>query len=425
MNRTEHASAPVGTCVKITNFFQTLPIRREMALKESAKILSKIKRLVQAYAFVRPTVRFSLRVLKAKSDKGDFTYAPKRNANVEDAAVKIVGKDCSLQCDWTAIESEGFEIHAFLPKPDAIRAKVANMGAFLSIDGRPISTSRGTPKKIDAAFKERFRKATPGSSIGKVPFFYMNINCPSGSYDPNIEPAKDDVLFEQEDVVIDTVTKLFVDYYPDAIVVSDDHDDSGSATLQAKVYCTSIGSAKPSDTAFSILEGTTKDDANYEDNTILIAAASDFTELVRPAANPPPRWRSTMYGIDEDDLQLLASDNQLPVIDEDDDERRAAHVSNPWTIARMNAPARTKRLARNHQLMTPAKGEGDFTMGSSSPASATNMRPRIPLQPLTPHTSSKQNITRDVRDVTIQRCIGSPTQILRDLPQVSWSIESS
>ncbi|KAF1959045.1 hypothetical protein CC80DRAFT_440228, partial [Byssothecium circinans] len=210
---TERTSAPVGSTVKVTDLFKYQPVRKQAALKNSAKCLTKVRRMVQAYALARPTVRFSLRVLKAKSNKGDFMYAPKKDANVEDAVLKVINKDCSLQCDWTAMESDGFEVHAYLPKPDAIGSKIANQGGFVSVDARPVSTARGTPKKIVTTFKERLCKCSPRLGSVREPFFCLNITCPPDSYDPNIEPAKDNVLFEDECLVIAIVDKLFASYY--------------------------------------------------------------------------------------------------------------------------------------------------------------------------------------------------------------------
>jgi DNA mismatch repair ATPase MutL len=172
---TERASAPVGTTVKVTDFFKYLPVRKQAALKHSLKWLAKIRRLMQAYTLARPAVRFSLRVLKAKSKTGDFVYAPKKDANVEDAAFKVIGKDCALQCDWTAIEAGGFDVTAFLPRPDCTGSKIANEGAFISVDARPILASRGTAKQIVTTFKERLRKAN--AALGSVSLIHRYASC--------------------------------------------------------------------------------------------------------------------------------------------------------------------------------------------------------------------------------------------------------
>ncbi|KAF2259705.1 hypothetical protein CC78DRAFT_474884, partial [Lojkania enalia] len=211
---TESASHPVGTTVKVTNFFNFLPVRKQDTIKHSAKWLAKTKRLMQAYALARPTVRFQLRVLNAKTEKGNFNYSPKAEANVEDATFKIVGRDCASQCGWTSLQTDGFEICAFLPRPDANETKIANQGAFISIDSRPLSAFRGTIKRIFMVFKNNLRRANPTFASVKDPFMCMNIICPPDSYDPNIEPAKDDVLFADENLVLEAVNKILSSYYP-------------------------------------------------------------------------------------------------------------------------------------------------------------------------------------------------------------------
>lgn len=90
----------MGTTVRITDFLKSIPVRRQTALKDSAKQLAKIKRNLQAYALARPSVRLSLKVLKAKTDNGNWIYAPKSNASVLDAAVKVVGKKVTDQSRW-------------------------------------------------------------------------------------------------------------------------------------------------------------------------------------------------------------------------------------------------------------------------------------------------------------------------------------
>lgn len=82
------------------DYLRNLPVRRESALKSSVKTATKVKVLLQAYVFARPTVRLSLKVLKAKNDKMNWVYGPKVGATVLDAALKIVGKPAVDQCEW-------------------------------------------------------------------------------------------------------------------------------------------------------------------------------------------------------------------------------------------------------------------------------------------------------------------------------------
>ncbi|KAF2085675.1 hypothetical protein K490DRAFT_11482, partial [Saccharata proteae CBS 121410] len=209
----EKASHPVGTTVRAIDFFSAFPVRKQAALKHSPKVLAKIKHLMKSYALARPAVRLSLRVLKAKNDKSNWVYAPKPGAGLEDAVLKVVGKDCALQCEWSVVESDGFGMRAFLPKADAKVTHISGLGQFISIDARPVSSTRGALKQISSVFKAKVRKASPQLQDIKDPFLCLSIVCPPGSYDPNIEPGKDDVLFDDSQAVLDFFEELLDSFY--------------------------------------------------------------------------------------------------------------------------------------------------------------------------------------------------------------------
>ena len=98
--REMRVSQPVGTTVRITELMKKLPVRRQTALKASAKSIAKIRRLLHAYAYARPSLRLSLKVLKAKNDKSNWIYAPACGDTVLDAAIKIGGSKLVDQCQW-------------------------------------------------------------------------------------------------------------------------------------------------------------------------------------------------------------------------------------------------------------------------------------------------------------------------------------
>jgi DNA mismatch repair ATPase MutL len=350
---------------------------------------------MQAFALARPTIRFRLRILKAKNSNGDFVYAPKANANIEDAVLKVIGKDCALQCDWTALETDGFEIHAFLPKPGASGPKIAHQGAFVSIDARPVSTNRGTMKQIVAAYKDRLRKSTPSLAGVKDPFACMNIICPPHSYDPNIEPAKDDVMFDNSDVVISAVDNLLKAYYSEAIQDIPDLQDTDIPTSAQQQY-----------------ELQPEELPSRRESSIMVYKDEPTIRNKEPPSNLPqvlPRWRSSMYGIDEDDLEFL-QENQAPVAEEEEEDIRAIEVSNPWTIARMNTIVKPKHALGNEQLLSPAKSQrgDDAHIGSYSPA-CTPHRPSS-AAPLTPQTSSRTNM-RSTLDAELEHSIHHVPQL--------------
>jgi DNA mismatch repair ATPase MutL len=63
-------------------------------------------------------------------------------------------------------------------------------------------------------FKKYIRGSLAESSDKlKNPFIRLNIKCPSSSYDANIEPAKDNVIFENEKLILDLMESLLKDVY--------------------------------------------------------------------------------------------------------------------------------------------------------------------------------------------------------------------
>ncbi|KAH7408432.1 hypothetical protein DE146DRAFT_374396 [Phaeosphaeria sp. MPI-PUGE-AT-0046c] len=369
---TQRESHPIGTTVKAVRLFERIPVRKQTAIKNAAKCLAKIRRLFQAYALARPTVRLRLHVLKATRNRADFMYAPNANSNVEDAVLKVIGKDCALQCDWSAIDSDGFEIHAFLPKPTATGSKIANQGAFISVDGRPMSCSRGILKQIVTSFKEKLHEANTTLSNVKEPFFCMNIICPPGSYDPNIEPAKDDVMFDDGSTVLQAVRKLLHAYYPKTVV--EGADDLPDSTQQFR--------ENEDEDRFKSL-------SNQEEAVYVEPQETTNQEPLSTTPSRQPQWRSSMYGMDKDDLVHLHKD-QTPIVEEDDG-RRPADIFNPWTIARMNATIKPNNTTHNEQLLSPAKSFIGAQVGSSSPIAQITPRHALHVEVLTPQTSPRSN----------------------------------
>ena len=105
--------------MRVEKFLDTLPVRRQAAEKTSVKMLAKVKRLLQAYALARPQLRLSLKILKAKNDKGNWKY-PKAvgigNSNTRasafNAATEILGRKMTDQCQrmCSSFSSNGQQI---------------------------------------------------------------------------------------------------------------------------------------------------------------------------------------------------------------------------------------------------------------------------------------------------------------------------
>lgn len=136
----------MGTSVRITDLFKHIPVRRQTVLKSAAKTIAKIKKLLQSYAFARPSIRLSFKILKAKNENNNWIYVSKPDARMADATLKILGSEVFIQCvykEWPAFEDgidgasgddeeAAYRINAFLPKSDA--GQFQRHYSFLSAD---------------------------------------------------------------------------------------------------------------------------------------------------------------------------------------------------------------------------------------------------------------------------------------------------
>jgi DNA mismatch repair protein MutL len=235
VEKVERVSGPFGTAVKVAHLFSRLPVRKQVALKEASKTIAKIRELQHTYFFARPHLRLALKILG--HPKGAWSCAPGLRPSLREAACQIFGAELVSQCDERTMSAAADEtnhsktqstatlgtqgkghyvIEAFLPKPGADPAKISKW-PFLSVDSRPVSHTKGTMKTLYAAFKTRLNRnlELTGSKVTpKTPFLALNIKCPPGSYDPNIEPSKDEVLFANAQHLV-TIFERFIDeVYP-------------------------------------------------------------------------------------------------------------------------------------------------------------------------------------------------------------------
>lgn len=218
----QRISAPVGTTVTVAGLFKAVPVREQVAEKEAHRNLAKAKHLLNAYALARPTIRLSFKVLGGDI-KQTWSYCPRPDASVREAVVQVFGagvmSECVLktvttdtgsQMEHYACDGSRITIEAVLPKPDADLSKLSK-GSFFSVDGRPVSASRGTMKKLLSDFKMSFKKSLGGDAedrrLSDI-FACVNVRCSPGTYDPNVEPSKSEVLFADESQLAELFEEL-------------------------------------------------------------------------------------------------------------------------------------------------------------------------------------------------------------------------
>ena len=94
---------------------------------------------------------------------------------------------------------------------------ISNTGQYVSVDSRPVSCTKGTLKQVVKLYKSYLKSLFTKTATTNLidPFLCLNIACPPGTYDVNVEPAKDDVLFAKPEFILQLVEKNFKEFYGD------------------------------------------------------------------------------------------------------------------------------------------------------------------------------------------------------------------
>ena len=285
---------------------------------------------------------------------------------------------------------------------------VSYIGQHISIDSRPVSCCRGALKQVASLYKSYIRSGSfRREKNDKVvnPILCLNISCPPGSYDANVEPAKDDVLFVNPKVFLDIIETFFTKIYGEL-------NDTVSHKIESKQQRSKpqefelLLNRKPASSVVDFVNtepiyGISGKRTSTKPFTIPASPKISFNETMltqightavktihpndvaqhsgQSGSQRGPAWKSNMYDFDSDeDLVTQGSGDLDPVVlSEGDDEKhlRDARVSNPWTIAKMIAPIRDRPPERrpndiadcNGQLPTPARQKGEYQPTNVTP----------------------------------------------------------
>lgn len=205
-------SATVGTTVAVTKLFESFPARRQYALKMANKSVPEIQEHLKAYAFARPHIKMSLKIVG--DGKPLWSYSPKppnlkREAMLHIFGANILGKCIEINDNMylnqasTHTKSTGqvqWAFDGYISKPCHTLKDLKGKRKYVSIDGRPMSSEWHTAKKLSRILKPQISgvtTSTSGERRGGM-FMQINVKCLPGSYDPNIATKKDEVLILDE-----------------------------------------------------------------------------------------------------------------------------------------------------------------------------------------------------------------------------------
>lgn len=81
----------------------------------------------------------------------------------------------------------------------------------VSVDGRPVSAAKGVFREFHKIYKSYYSNWLSGQGTSETPsdpFICLHLHCQSRSYDVNVEPSKDEILFVDEAAVMQFLTEL-------------------------------------------------------------------------------------------------------------------------------------------------------------------------------------------------------------------------
>ena len=286
---------------------------------------------------------------------------------------------------------------------------MSNLGQFFSVDSRPVSNTKGTAARLAKLFTSYLRADLGSTEKITSPFICLNVACPVGSYDPNIEPSKDDVLFTETEKVVAVFESFFRSIYgerspeaSDAVertnagalnalqirgnqargngVIQPKHGPERSPKVSNEHHCQKQSEASSLTDDSATARKTAK-------NRSLLSEVAD-SALTDSCIVDEGETRGHGRSLFNEDDDSDSNEAQLYEVQQsnanDETVMEDSTTLNPWTIAKLNAPIRRqgfqnkapqlqKNVTFNEQLMTPVRER-------VSDDTSTPVRPTFSLQ---------------------------------------------
>ncbi|KAK9367536.1 hypothetical protein V1509DRAFT_626249 [Lipomyces kononenkoae] len=378
---TRHASQTQGTTVRAYALFQSIPVRKASYIKESRKTLMSISRLLRAIAMLRRGLRITFKVRRPISVPSVFSG----EKSLVHCVRACLGRDAASQSEFIREEfDDGWAIEAVLPKPELSSQSLPKSSkrefkqVVYAVDGRPLNISLTAAKMLSKLTKQYLQ-----SSSRELVLCHINTPVGRPSYDVNIEPGKDDVLFYDERNVLEKWTQILKKIYPEEL-----------PEAAAPPHC-STRAEEAVDNLESYVQWDgpldSRDLKDRNDNVELTDLEGDH----EPHIVPDVVEYNNNNNVEEKEkvAQVEAEDedeNQNEVDEDEEDYRQDVTLHNPWVIAKLN------------RIQKPGRDTREFR----------HDRPSDPIQLITTPTSETSNPRVSSWDNDDE----SPTKLLRRGP---------
>jgi len=185
----EPCNQEIGTQIFVKNLFYNVPARRKF-LKSKLTEVRHISDTLIKFSLANPHIRFAY----YNEDVLIFDVKP---SGMKERIVKLLGSSANDGFMEIGYENELMKISGYIGNPSLARPSTS--GQYLFVNKRPIE-SRNLSYAIFSAFEHLLEK-------NHKPVYVINLTIDPEKIDVNIHPQKNEVKFENENYVYNTLRK--------------------------------------------------------------------------------------------------------------------------------------------------------------------------------------------------------------------------
>lgn len=314
-------------------------------MKECKKSIAQMRALLLAFAILDPKVRLSFKIIGSNEPVLMF-----KESSVKEKLARVFGvQNVSLLVEGTK-SFGGWIWNYVIPKePDTIKSKVEYY--LVAVNGRPLTSTLPVTKKIVSHVNKRFT-----TQLGCKPGIWVLAisSVKAGTFDVNVEPSKDDIMFNDLDQVLDGIDR-FLDDLLGSLPCTACSEDQISEVLEIEVQrpVSTVSKRQP----------------------ISSSPVSKFTPIVTNFLRPPTPAPTSSPG-----PSLSALRDKSTRLSDDQSEKRVNNTSHRARIP--SSPPRTRRAVSRS---TPVPRTFKLLTSRTSPAPS-----RIPRVSANPPTAPKK-----------------------------------
>ncbi|KAL3239578.1 mismatch repair protein MLH2 [Nakaseomyces bracarensis] len=276
---------PTGTTVTIWNLLGGLKSRYIENSKRARKIIDEFKLLLSHYVLNFETIRFSLELVAL--NKNGSVASSQLQHSIASRLTKVrtlslinkLRKPISVNfVQFTDLEiTDNIKLEIILPtmSPESDVVNIKHKMKFLSVNNRALSKNLAFGKVFDKMINSIYKEL----QLFEPNIWYVNIKCATQLVDVNIEPEKNDILFNDEAATLNKMKEIIEMFLRETLNINPENSAVNAPSLhemrldsqaedQSPMIITILDDeAKPEERADSDLHKSEADKLENHNNT--------------------------------------------------------------------------------------------------------------------------------------------------------------